>query len=95
MEEWLLMQTFYHGLIPKPREQLDATAKGSFVSLTPRKDESLMDKIAENQCWTYNSQTCCWHFLASLLKIDYKSIISNGTKNVGCWYTITIVTSER
>ena len=37
----------------------------------------------------------CWHFLASLLKIDYKSIISNGTRNVRCWYTITIVTSER
>jgi len=36
-----------------------------------------------------------WHFLASLLKIDYKSIISNGTKNVRCWYTITIIMSER
>ena len=37
----------------------------------------------------------CWNLIASLLKIDYKSIISNGTRNVGCWYTITIVTSER
>ena len=42
-----------------------------------------------------NPQDSCWHFLASQLKIDYKSIISNGTRNVGCWYTITIVTSER
>ena len=41
------------------------------------------------------AEKVCWHFLASLLKIDYKSIISNGTRNVGCWYTITIVTSER
>ena len=41
------------------------------------------------------AKNACWHFLASQLKIDYKSIISNGTRNVGCWYTITIVTSER
>jgi len=35
------------------------------------------------------------HYLASLPKIDYKSITSNGTRNVGCWYTKTIVTLER
>jgi len=52
------MQTFYHGLIPKSHEQLDATSQGSFMSLTPRKARSLMDKIVENQSWTYNSQTC-------------------------------------
>jgi len=46
MEEWLLMQTFYHGLIPKSHEQLDATTEGSFMLLTPRKARSLMDKIA-------------------------------------------------
>jgi hypothetical protein len=49
MEEWLLMQTFYHGLIQKSREQLDATAGGSFMSLTPEKDRVLMEKIAANQ----------------------------------------------
>ena len=37
----------------------------------------------------------CWHFLASLLKIDHRSILSNGTRNVGCWHTVTIATSER
>jgi hypothetical protein len=37
MEEWLLMQSFYHGLTQKSHEQLDATAEGSFMSLTLRK----------------------------------------------------------
>jgi hypothetical protein len=44
----LLMQTFYHGLIQKSREQLDATTGGSFMSLTPKKAKVLMEKIAEN-----------------------------------------------
>jgi hypothetical protein len=30
MEEWLLMQGFYHGLTQKAREYLDATVEGSF-----------------------------------------------------------------
>jgi hypothetical protein len=46
------MQTFYHGLIQKSHEQLDATAGGSFMSLTPGKAEVLMEKIAANQSWT-------------------------------------------
>jgi hypothetical protein len=33
MEGWLLMQIFYHGLTQKSREQLDASAEGSFMSL--------------------------------------------------------------
>jgi hypothetical protein len=36
MKEWLLMQMFYHGLIQKSCEQLDATAGGSFMSLTQK-----------------------------------------------------------
>jgi hypothetical protein len=52
MEEWLFMQTFYHGLIQKSREQLDATAGGSFMSLSPGKAEVLMERIAANQSWT-------------------------------------------
>jgi len=37
MEDWLLMQGFYHRLTQKAHEQLDATARGSFMSLTLRK----------------------------------------------------------
>jgi hypothetical protein len=39
----------YHGLTQKAYEQLDATARGSFMSLTLGKDETLMEKIASNR----------------------------------------------
>jgi hypothetical protein len=58
MEGWLLIQTFYHGLTKKSREQLDASAEGSFMSLTLGKVECLMEKIVTNQSWTYNVQAC-------------------------------------
>ena len=34
MENWLLIQTFYHGLTNSTRETMDATAGGAFLSLT-------------------------------------------------------------
>ena len=49
IEDWLLMQGFYHGWIQKTHEQLVATAIGAFVSLTLGKAEALMEKIASNQ----------------------------------------------
>jgi hypothetical protein len=52
MEEWLLMQGFYHGLTQKAREHLDATDGGSFLSLTFGKAKLLMEKISENQGWS-------------------------------------------
>jgi hypothetical protein len=48
MEEWLLMQGFYHGLTQKAREHLDATTERSFLSLTVGKAKLLMEKILEN-----------------------------------------------
>ena len=59
MEDWLLMQSFYHGLTQKAHEQLDATAGGSFMSLTLGKVETLMENIASNQGWSScNIQLC-------------------------------------
>ena len=53
------MQNFYHGLTQKAHEQLDATAGGSFMSLTHGKVETLMEKIASNQGWSQcNIQSC-------------------------------------
>jgi hypothetical protein len=49
MEEWLLIQGFYHGLIQRAHEQLDAIVGGSFLSLTLVKAEVLMERIAKNQ----------------------------------------------
>jgi hypothetical protein len=53
------MQSFYNGLSQKSREPLDATAGGSFMSLTARKAKILMKKIAENKNWpSGNIQSC-------------------------------------
>ena len=37
---------------------MDATAEGSFMSLTPGRAEAIMAKMAENHNWTFNTQTC-------------------------------------
>jgi hypothetical protein len=59
MEEWLLMQGFYHGLTQKAREHLDATAEGSFLSLTLGKPKIFMEKIADNQSWSQDNTQYC------------------------------------
>jgi hypothetical protein len=59
MEDWLLMQGFYYRLTSKTREQLDATAGGSFMATTLGKAEALMYKIASNPSWSRdNAQQC-------------------------------------
>ena len=59
MEDWLLMQGFYHGLFQKACEQLDATAGGAFMSLTLGKAKTLMEKIASNQGWSQSNIQAC------------------------------------
>jgi hypothetical protein len=49
MEEWLLMQTFYHGLTSSTRETLDAAARGAFLSLNLKDAKALVEKMASNQ----------------------------------------------
>jgi hypothetical protein len=48
MENWLLMQTFYHRLTTSTREIIDAAAGGAFLSLTIRDATALMEKRASN-----------------------------------------------
>jgi hypothetical protein len=55
----MLLQSFYHGLNQKESKHLDAAARGSFLSLTMRQANTLMQKISENQGWTQkNTQHC-------------------------------------
>jgi hypothetical protein len=51
MENWLLMQTFNHGLTNSTRETMDATAGGAFLSLTINQATALMEKMVSNQGW--------------------------------------------
>jgi hypothetical protein len=51
MENWLLMQTFYHGLTTNTRENMDTAARGSLLSLTIHDATTLVEKMASNQGW--------------------------------------------
>ena len=52
MENWLLMQTFYHGLNNNTCETMDAAAGGAFLSLTISQATALAEKMASNQGWS-------------------------------------------
>ena len=49
MENWLLMQTFYHRLTTSTREMMDAAAGGAFMSLTLPAATTLKEKMTSNQ----------------------------------------------
>jgi hypothetical protein len=51
MEEWFLIQSFYHGLIRSAREHIDATTGGSFFTLSIEEAHKLIQKMASNQSW--------------------------------------------
>jgi hypothetical protein len=51
MEEWLIIQNFFHGLHRTAQEHLDAAAGGSFLSLSVAAARTLIEKMASNQGW--------------------------------------------
>ena len=51
MDDWLILQSFYNGLTPKSRANLDAAAGGAFLDLTITKATTLIEKMVSNQGW--------------------------------------------
>jgi hypothetical protein len=51
MEEWFIIQSFYHGMIRSDREHIDADVGGSFFTLSIKKARNLVEKMASNQSW--------------------------------------------
>jgi len=49
IENWLLMQTFYHGLSNNTRETMDTAAGGAFLSLIIAQATAHVEKMASNQ----------------------------------------------
>jgi hypothetical protein len=45
MEDWLLIQNFYHGLVPLDRSHLDVAAEGAFFSLNVTDVKALIEKM--------------------------------------------------
>lgn len=56
MEEWLIIQNFFHGLDPRAQDHIDAAAGGAFLSLAVPQAKTLIDKIASNQSWKGDRQ---------------------------------------
>ena len=51
MEEWLIIQNFFHGLNQRSQDHMDAAAGGAFLSLDVTGARVLINKIASNQSW--------------------------------------------
>jgi hypothetical protein len=51
MEEWFIIQIFYHGLIRLAWEHIDVVAGGSFFTLNIEAAHKLVEKMASNQSW--------------------------------------------
>jgi hypothetical protein len=49
MEEWFIIQSFYHGSIRSAREHIDAAAGGSCFTLSIEEARKLVEKMASNQ----------------------------------------------
>ena len=56
MEEWLIIQNFFHGLNQQAKDHVDAAAGDSFLSLDVAGAKTLIDKIASNQSWRGDKQ---------------------------------------
>jgi hypothetical protein len=48
MEEWFIIQSFYHGLIRSTQEHIDATDGGSFFALSIEEARKLVEKMTSN-----------------------------------------------
>ena len=49
MEDWVLIQNFYHGLVPLDRSHLDAISGGAFFLLSVVDAKTLIEKMVSNQ----------------------------------------------
>ena len=49
MDKWLVLQSFYNGLMTTSRTHLDAATGGAYLDLTIAKDTVLIEKMVSNQ----------------------------------------------
>jgi len=56
MEEWLIIQNFFHGLNQRSQDHMEAAAGGAFLSLDVARAKVLIDKIVSNQSWKRDRQ---------------------------------------
>jgi hypothetical protein len=70
MEEWFIIQSFYHGLIRSARGHIYATAGGSFFTLGIEEAHKLIEKMASNQSWDEERTQTHTHKVHQLEEVD-------------------------
>jgi hypothetical protein len=70
MEEWFIIQSFYHGLIPSAQENIDAATRGSFFTLSIEEAHKLVEKMASNQSWDEEHTQTHTHKVHQLEEVD-------------------------
>jgi hypothetical protein len=87
MEEWFIIQSFYHGLIHTTHEHSDAVAGGSFFALSIEEAHKLIEKMTSNQSWDGErtpSHTCKVHQLEEVDKLTAKiDLLMKKLENLG------------
>jgi hypothetical protein len=51
MEEWFIIQSFYHGLIHTSHEHIDTAAGGSFFTFNIEEAHKLIENMTSNHSW--------------------------------------------
>jgi hypothetical protein len=75
MEEWFIIQSYYHGLIHLAREHIDIVAGGSFFSLSIEEARALIEKMTSSQSWNderTQTRTCNVHQLEEVDMLSAK-----------------------
>jgi hypothetical protein len=70
MEEWFIIQSFYHGLIRTAREHIDVAAGGSFFALSIEEAHKLIENMASNQSWNDERTPSRTHKVHQLEEVD-------------------------
>jgi hypothetical protein len=78
MEEWFIIQSFYHGLICSAREHIYAATRGSFFALSIEEAHKLVEKMTSNQSWDEErtqTRTCKVHQLEEVDMFTTKIVL--------------------
>jgi hypothetical protein len=70
MEEWFIIQSFYHGLIRTAHEHIDAAAGGSSFALSIEEARKLIEKMASNLSWDDERTPSDTHKVHQLEEVD-------------------------
>jgi hypothetical protein len=70
MEEWFIIQSFYHGLIHSTQEHIHAVVGDSFFALSIEEACKLVEKMTSNQSWDEECPQTRTHKVHQLEEVD-------------------------